>query len=173
MFKPIYLVETWRDVTPDLVPWIKPNAYKVSSFRQVYSYLTNKILSSTIVNDYYYHIGLRTSDPNSDNGTGTHPISIHRLVLMVFNPIPFPENYDVHHIDSNPGNNRLDNLMWVDKPLHARLGMRYGNFHPEIFNAGERCGTHVLTEKQVLEIVDLINTENYSLAQIAWNIIMF
>lgn len=161
----MYLVETWREVTPNEISWIKPNAYKVSSFGQVYSYLRNIILTGYTDDLGYQTISLRTADPN-DGYDGARYMRVHRLVMMIFNPIPNPENFMVHHIDCNPSNNRLDNLMWVTRELHAIMGMNYGNFHPDIFNAGEHCGTHVLTEKQVLEIVDLINSEKYSLTDI-------
>ena len=41
-YKPIYLVETWKDVTQNEIPWVKPNSYRVSSFGQIYSYLQNR-----------------------------------------------------------------------------------------------------------------------------------
>lgn len=39
--------------------------------------------------------------------------NIHRLVLSTFNPEGWFEKAVVDHIDSNPKNNRLDNLRWV------------------------------------------------------------
>lgn len=45
---------------------------------------------------------------------------IHRLVAEAF--IPNPENLPVvHHIDHNPLNNRVDNLMWMSKEDHDKL----------------------------------------------------
>lgn len=38
---------------------------------------------------------------------------VHRLVLHAFDPRPNEEELEVHHIDGNPANNNLENLMWV------------------------------------------------------------
>ena len=38
---------------------------------------------------------------------------IHRLVLHTFDPRDNEEELEVHHIDGNPANNNLSNLMWV------------------------------------------------------------
>lgn len=40
-------------------------------------------------------------------------MSIHRLMLHTFDPRPNESELEVHHIDGNPANNNLDNLMWV------------------------------------------------------------
>ena len=53
--------------------------------------------------------------------------SIHVLVAQHF--IPNPENKPiVHHIDHNPLNNNVNNLMWVTEEEHKAL-------HPEVFEA--------------------------------------
>ena len=53
---------------------------------------------------------------------------VHILVATAF--IPNPKNKpDVHHIDHNPTNNNVNNLMWVTKQEHA-------NLHPENCNKG-------------------------------------
>lgn len=58
----------------------------------------------------------------SKNGKYYYP-TVHRLVALAF--IPNTENKpEVHHIDKNPLNNCVDNLMWVTKKEHAAL-------HPE------------------------------------------
>lgn len=52
---------------------------------------------------------------------------VHRLVAEVF--IPIPEKYKdipmkdliVHHINENPEDNRVENLMWITKPEHQLL----------------------------------------------------
>ena len=45
---------------------------------------------------------------------------IHVLVAQTF--ISNPHNYDVvHHIDHNPQNNRVENLMWMSKEQHGAL----------------------------------------------------
>lgn len=45
---------------------------------------------------------------------------VHRLVADAF--IPNPDNLPIcHHIDHNPMNNRVDNLMWMSKEDHDKL----------------------------------------------------
>lgn len=54
-----------------------------------------------------------------ENGKG-QMYFVHRLVAEAF--IPNPENLPVvHHIDHNPLNNRVDNLMWMSKEDHDKL----------------------------------------------------
>ena len=47
-------------------------------------------------------------------------IFIHRLVAMLF--IPNPDNKaEIHHIDGNPLNNNVNNLMWLSPLEHRKL----------------------------------------------------
>lgn len=49
---------------------------------------------------------------------------VHQLVAETF--IPNPENKtEVHHIDGNPSNNSVDNLMWVTQDEHAALHLNW------------------------------------------------
>lgn len=48
---------------------------------------------------------------------------VHRLVAAAFLG-PCPEGNCVHHKDGDPSNNRLDNLVYMDKHLHASGHMR-------------------------------------------------
>lgn len=54
-----------------------------------------------------------------DCGKRTHK-GLHKWIAKAF--IPNPHNYDVvHHIDHNPQNNRIENLMWISKQDHFSL----------------------------------------------------
>lgn len=68
----------------------------------------------------HYYAGFR-----KDGKPQNQPI--HRLVALAFIPIPerlkhIPaEKLDVHHIDGNPANNSVSNLMWVTRKEHNDL----------------------------------------------------
>lgn len=66
---------------------------------------------------------------------------VHILVAQAF--IPNPENKpEVHHIDKNPLNNCVDNLMWVTKEEHAALHSERYNKLSELFTNGS-CSTPI------------------------------
>lgn len=50
--------------------------------------------------------------------------TVHRLVLMAFNPIDNMENMEVNHIDENKENNCLENLEWVTPKENCNYGER-------------------------------------------------
>ena len=47
-------------------------------------------------------------------------LNVHVLVAEAFLPNPYNKPI-VHHIDENPDNNRVDNLMWVTEEQHRDL----------------------------------------------------
>lgn len=50
-------------------------------------------------------------------------VYIHRLVAQTF--LPNPHNYpDVHHIDNNKSNNRIDNLEWTTRSANCRMAYK-------------------------------------------------
>lgn len=46
---------------------------------------------------------------------------VHRLVLHAFDPRPNEDELEVHHIDGNPANNKLENLTWVTHEQNIAL----------------------------------------------------
>ena len=67
---------------------------------------------------------------------------LHRLIAIHF--IPNPNNYsDVHHINENKLDNRIENLMWIDGKYHCSISPKgYG-----LKNVNGK-----LTDEQVLDI---------------------
>jgi hypothetical protein len=79
---------------------------------------------------------------NCEQATGYLTVSlggkthrVHRLVMMGYEPIDNPEDYQVNHIDGDKTNNCLDNLEWCtakENSIHAvRTGLNPKRFNDE------------------------------------------
>ena len=108
-----YLIdEQWLPITlPNLQPW-----YYISSYGRIYSKLYNCLIKDRFVGRGYKIVTLRTID--------NKPIDllVHRLVMLTFNPIPNPNDFQVNHIDTDKTNNNLSNLEWCtnsENMIHA------------------------------------------------------
>ena len=89
--------------------------------------------------DGHWRIGL------TYNGKQTKH-TIHRLVALLF--IPNPNNLsEVHHIDGNPKNNEVSNLMWISREDHNKI-------HNKSYK-GEDNGNSKVTEEDVIKIRQL------------------
>lgn len=65
------------------------------------------MMSQSKDRDGYFRVSI--TDPNKKGKSRP----VHRLILHAFDPRPNEEELEVHHIDGNPANNNLENLMWV------------------------------------------------------------
>lgn len=78
--------------------------------------------------------------------------SIHRLLMLTFNPVENSDQLEVNHIDGNRANNNLDNLEWC---THAE-NMKHSHYVLKNFMKGQAHGEQVggakLTAEKVLEI---------------------
>ncbi len=91
----------------------------------------------------------------------TKQFFVHRLVAMAF--IPNPENKRiVNHKDSDPNNNRVENLEWVTHKENTRHAMGKGRI-----NSGEDHPMAKLSNEAVEKIKSLLATNNYTLGYIA------
>ena len=93
-----------------------PN-YFVNPNGDMYSRLSGKLRllhPTTNSKGYLYHV--------IKNSKGKrHIYKVHRAVAIAF--IPNPNNLsEVHHIDENPGNSSVDNLMWVSHLQNMQAG---------------------------------------------------
>ena len=96
--------------------------YKISNYGRVISLIGG---NEKLIKTQLHHKGRGRNDRDevvnlSMNGTKKR-YSLHRLIMLVFNPIENSELYDVHHINFNHLDNRLDNLQWVSKEEHIRI----------------------------------------------------
>lgn len=100
--------EIWRNI-----PGYE-SLYQVSNFGRVLGIKRNVILSPSFYKGY--------KRVNLCKHGKCETIAVHRLVLMSFTA---KEDWgeDVHHIDFNPANNRLDNLKWVTHADNIRYSV--------------------------------------------------
>jgi hypothetical protein len=50
-----------------------------------------------------------------------HPRLLYRCILLAHNWRDDHANFDAHHINGDPSDDRLDNLVWVPKEVHRKL----------------------------------------------------
>lgn len=131
--------------------------YYVTEDGKIYSERTHKFLSFQLDKDGYEKVQLMCEDGKR------HRFSVHRLVLENFRPVKNMSSLQVNHIDGNKRNNKLENLEWCsckENIEHAkRLGLRAKQ-------NGENNPAHKLTEETVLEIIELLKSDQYSGAEI-------
>lgn len=78
---------------------------------------------------------------------------IHRIIAMLY--IDNPNNYpQVNHKNSIRTDNRIENLEWCTQSMNNQHAFDHGNKSPTI---GESCGTSKLTEKNIIEIRDMLS----------------
>ena len=108
-------METWKDIEG------YEGLYQVSNKGRVKSLGNDKTRKEKILkpkkslrgSKYRFKVQLYK------NGIKIEP-HIHQLVAQAF--IPNPNGYAVvHHIDEDPTNNCVENLMWIDKEEHINL----------------------------------------------------
>ena len=83
-------------------------SYEVSNFGRIRNSATGRYLTPEERNGYS-RVSLVL------NGKRTKKFTIHRLVLMTFNPVEGMDSLEVDHIDGDKGNNVLSNLRWVNR----------------------------------------------------------
>lgn len=88
---------------------------------------------------------------------------IHRLVAIAFIENKYDKPF-VNHIDSNPLNNKADNLEWCTQKENIAHGFKYGNMKVK---RGEQCNLTKISDKDALEIISRYKTGNYTQQQLA------
>lgn len=51
----------------------------------------------------------------------TPPVDVHTLVAKLFIEKPVLSDFEVHHIDEDPKNNNVSNLVWLTKSQHDKI----------------------------------------------------
>lgn len=118
------------------------NVYAVFAFRL----LKPGRLNSTRMHPQSYVTTVLTKDGVGKTRT------IHRLLMLTFNPIENSRQMEVNHIDGNRSNNALSNLEWC---THSE-NMKHSHYVLKNFMKGQAHGEQVggakLTAEKVLEI---------------------
>ena len=107
--------EIFKKLTDETIQDILPY-YWVSSYGRLYSEYSGRFLSLTPDKDGY--LGTVICTKYGKRCT----IRIHRLMMLVFYPIPNPHEMFINHIDGIKYHNELSNLEWVtpsENNLHA------------------------------------------------------
>ena len=147
------LDEIWLPITniPNLQDW-----YYISNYGRIYSKFTNLLIAPRLIGRGYLIVTLRTKD--------NKPIDllVHRLVMITFNPINNPEDFQVNHKDGNKIKNYYNNLEWVtqeENMLHAyQQGLR---------KPGEGVNFCLITESKAIEICKLLEMKKYTVKEIS------
>lgn len=132
--------------------------YKINKNGDVFSTYRNqwKEMSKQQISKGYLRVGLTTT-------TGRKFFMIHRLVMEAYSPVDNSLELEVNHLDGNKTNNNIENLEWCTGSCNVRHSLDTGLKIPA---RGERVGGNKLTEKDVLEICELLQQGDKSLASI-------
>ena len=145
--------------------WIKINDkqtnYIISSYGYVLSLQDNKdpIILKHYVHKKHAYLKL------SIDGIAKR-FQIHRLVAKYF--IPNPDELPiVHHIDKNPLNNNVENLVWVSEKEHKLLHKDELDKNRPEPKHGVECNFSVYTEEQIHHVCKLLEGNQKTMNEIA------
>ena len=151
----MYEEEQYLPVTSLHVNGVIDGRYMVSNLGNVYDCFKGDLVKFRCHQGYYV-ASLVTK-------YGSKDVRINRLVLLVFDYNPNYKNLQANHIDGNLGNNNLANLEWTTPKENSDHAMLYGLHKMN----GTDNPNNKLTEEQVKEICELIQTGKYYDTEIA------
>lgn len=134
---------------------IKPKAYTIDEYGNIYSCLSNKYLKCKTDKDGYYCISLVIN--NKKRGM----FRVATLVACTFIGLPPIDMIDptINHIDSNKINNHYSNLEWMERGENSSIRLHTGK--------GTENHEAKLNEDDVAKICDLLIDGKYNMEEIA------
>ena len=93
---------------------VSPDRYEISNFGNLRNKITQRNIRSCITKRGYQQVSIVIG------GNKRKALKVHRLVYYSFYPNT-DISHDIHHIDENKSNNKLNNLMALSKSAHAKL----------------------------------------------------
>lgn len=109
---------------------------------------TKRLLKPFIDKDGYHRVSLYREGK-------TKKYYVHRLVALTFLSQDYKKGLQVNHKNSIRDDNHFTNLEWVTPKENTAHGIEFGN----IVVKGENCPRAKLTEKQVINICEVINNK--------------
>lgn len=150
------------DRTTEWKPVVGFDGYEVSNTGQVRSYRVKgnaekrrsepRVLVGGYKKAGYHYVVLRK------DGTTSHNRLVHQLVLEAFVG-PRPDGYETAHLDGNPKNNHVENLIWATHQTNMDHKTLHGT--TTCVPKGEDHPYAKLTEAQVLEIRSRLGSESH------------
>lgn len=129
----------------------------ISNYGRIFHKYLNKfmkIAQDGSGNEYYFFTA------STDNGPRV--LSVHRIMMMCFKPIPNCHLLQVNHIDGNPHNNYIDNLEWCTRSENILHSYKTG-LHPK----GENNILSSITNDTAIKICELLSTGLYTNEEIS------
>lgn len=140
----LYMIERVHNFLPNVKDY-----YAVSDRGEVFSdNLNGQPLKKRITNGGYYRVALYCLDGSCKE------YSIHRLVMMAFDPNENSNSLQVNHLDCVRTNNTLENLEWCTPSENQQYAVRLGRTRTAN-QWGENNASCKLTDAQVKEIFEL------------------
>lgn len=146
--------EVFLDITEDIVPGIY-DYYRVSNYGRVFHKYLGRFMKPGINGGGYLYIIVSTA-------FGPVPVQIHRIEMILFNPIPNYNLFDVNHKDGNKLNDFLGNLEWMTRKENIQHAYDTGLHHK-----GQDSPKTNLTNDIVIHICELLQENKYTNKQVA------
>jgi hypothetical protein len=148
--------EIWKDITGF------EGLYKFSNLYRVKNVISNKIIKIYIDSCGYPSVNLCKKDTRK-------PVRMHRLVLEYFVGL-CPQKMECRHLNGIRTNYMIKNLIWGTRSENCQDTIKHGNKPRPIWinNRGSKNGKSKLINKEIMEILKLIDEKILTQKEIAY-----